>query len=115
MSWIHLDDVVGLALHALGDDSIQGPMNAVGPRPVTNADFTRTLGRVLHRPTFFPVPVPALRLAFGEMSEVLIASQRVVPTVAEQSGYVFRYADLGSALEAVLRSDRSESARTRSS
>ena len=102
MPWIHLDDVVGILLHASRDGRIRGAMHAVGPRPVTNADFTRALGQVVHRPAFLAVPKIALRLAFGEMGQILTDSQRVLPTVAEQTGYAFKYPDLGDALKAVL-------------
>jgi len=102
MPWIHLDDVIGILLHASQDARIQGAINAVGPRPVTNADFTRALGKAVHRPTFLTVPRTALRLAFGEMGQILTDSQRVLPKVAEQTGYAFQHADLGGALTAVL-------------
>jgi hypothetical protein len=102
MPWIHLDDEVGILLHAMKDARIHGAINAVGPRPVTNAELTRTLGHALHRPTFLPVPETALRMAFGEMSEILTASQRVLPKEAERTGYAFKHADLAGALTAVL-------------
>ena len=102
MPWIHLDDVAGILLHASQDARIQGAINAVGPQAVTNVDFTRALGKAVHRPAFFAVPRAVLRLAFGEMGGILTDSQRVVPKVAEQTGYAFKYADLGGALKAVL-------------
>jgi uncharacterized protein (TIGR01777 family) len=102
MSWVHIDDVVGIFVHASRNDQIRGAINAVGPKPVTNAEFSSELGRALHRPTFLAVPQAALRLAFGEMSEVLTASQRVRPRVAERTGYRFKYPELGGALDAVL-------------
>jgi hypothetical protein len=102
MPWIHLDDVIGILLHASQDVRIQGAINAVGPRPVTNADFTRALGKAVHRPTFLTVPRTALRLAFGEMGHILTDSQRVLPQVAEQTGYAFQHVDLGGALKAAL-------------
>ena len=98
MPWIHLDDLVGLLLHAAANDGVHGAMNAVSPQPVTNRDFTRALARAVHRPTLLPVPGFALRLLLGEMSEVLTASARVLPTLAERTGYRFRYPDLESAL-----------------
>jgi hypothetical protein len=98
MPWIHLDDLVGLLLHAAAKDEVRGAMNAVGPAPVTNREFTRTLGSVLKRPAIFPVPNFALRLAFGEMASVLLGSQRVAPRVAEKTGYQFRYTSLEKAL-----------------
>jgi uncharacterized protein len=102
MPWIHLDDVIGILLHASQDPRIQGAINAVGPRPVTNAEFTPSLARALHRPAFLTVPKLALRLAFGEMGEILTDSQRVSPKVTEQTGYAFQHADLDSALKAAL-------------
>jgi NAD dependent epimerase/dehydratase family enzyme len=106
MPWIHIDDVVGVFLHASGSTAVAGPINAVSPHPVTNADFTRSLGRAVHRPTFLPVPKAALRVAFGEMSEILIASQRVFPRVAERTGYAFEHADLDAAFSAVMAAPR---------
>ncbi len=102
MPWIHLDDLIGMLLHAVEKNEISGAMNAVGPAPVTNREFTRTLASVLERPAIFPVPAPALRLAFGELASVLLGSQRVVPRVAEKTGYHFLFPDLVSALRAAL-------------
>ncbi len=102
MPWVHRDDVVGLALHAAATASLSGAVNAVSPNPVTNAEFTRTLGRVLRRPAFLPAPAFALRLALGEFAEVLLASTRAVPRTAEQSGYRFRHPDLEQALRSIL-------------
>jgi hypothetical protein len=102
MPWVHLNDVVGILLHASQDMRIQGAINAVGPQLITNADFTRALGRAMHRPAFLTVPRAALRLAFGEMGEILTDSQRVFPKVAEQTGYAFEHANLSSALKAAL-------------
>jgi uncharacterized protein (TIGR01777 family) len=102
MPWIHLDDEVGMLIHASQDARIRGAINAVGPRPVTNAELTRALGHAMHRPAFLAVPKTALRLAFGEMSQILTASQRVLPKEAERTGYAFEHADLAGALAAVL-------------
>lgn len=102
MPWIHLDDLVGLILYAINTPGLHGAMNAVAPSPVTNRDFTAILAGVLHRPAIFPVPAFGLRLAVGEFAEILLASQRVVPRVAEQSGYTFRYGELKPALEAIM-------------
>lgn len=100
--WIHIDDVVGIMIHASQDERVRGPINAVAPTPATNAAFTRALGQALHRPAVLSVPRTALRLMFGEMSQVLTASQHVLPSVAERTGYAFKHPDLGPALEAVL-------------
>ena len=100
MPWVHVDDVVGLMLHAADHESVRGPMNAVSPNPVTNREFTRELGAVLHRPTIFPAPALGLRLMLGEFADILLASQRVMPRVALETGYHFHYADLEEALRA---------------
>jgi uncharacterized protein (TIGR01777 family) len=102
MPWIHVDDVAGLYLHAAATPAVTGAINAVAPAPVTNREFTRILAGVLRRPAIFPVPAFALKLAFGEMAGILLASQRVVPRVAEQTGYTFRYPTLETALRAIL-------------
>ena len=103
MSWISLDDVIGAIRHALATDSLRGPVNAVAPTPVTNAEFTRTVGRVLGRPTLMPLPAFAARLALGEMAdELLLTSQRVLPARLEASGYAFRYPALEDAIRAAL-------------
>lgn len=102
MSWIHLDDLVALFVHALHDESFPAIANGVAPNPVTNAVFTTELGRVLGRPTLVPVPAFALRLALGEMGSVVTASQRVVPTCAVASGFAFRWPELGPALHDLL-------------
>lgn len=102
-SWITLDDVIGAIHHAVLTESLHGPVNVVAPQPVTNREFTKTLGRVLNRPTIFPMPAFAARLALGEMAdELLLASQRVRPTQLEQSAYVFRHPQLEPALRALL-------------
>lgn len=102
MPWIHIDDEIGLLLHAMNEPRLRGAVNAVGPHPVTNATFTRSLAQVLRRPAIFPVPKLALRVALGEMSQLLTASQRVMPSQAEQTGYHFLYPELEGALRAEL-------------
>ena len=103
MPWIHLDDLVGLFLHAAKTAGINGPMNAVGPAPVTNAEFTRVLGSVLRRPTIFPMPPFMLKVVFGEAASILLGSQRAVPKVAEATGYSFRYKKIEAALQAAMK------------
>jgi uncharacterized protein len=104
-SWIHIADVVGAILHALETESVSGPVNVVAPAPVTNAEFTKVLASVLHRPAVFPMPAFAARLAFGEMAEaLLLASQRVEPAKLLASKYSFQYAQLDMALSDILRS-----------
>jgi len=104
MSWIAAEDLVEAFLHTLTRDEVCGAVNAVGPGPVRNADFARTLGRVLHRPASIPVPAFALRLAFGEMAdEAILASARVVPGVLQATGFTFKYPTLEPALIHLLR------------
>jgi len=100
--WVHIDDLVGIILHAIKTDDMHGPVNAVAPNPVTNADFTRALGRALRRPALIPVPVMGLKLLFGEMAQILVASQRVSPKVASAHGYSFKFADIDPALAAAI-------------
>lgn len=107
MSWISLDDVVGGIKYALlnqtGGEGLKGPVNFVAPNPVTNAEFTETLGNVLSRPTLFPIPAFGVRLLFGEMADaLLLSSQRVEPARLGDSGYQFSYSNLESALRAAL-------------
>ena len=103
MSWVALDDVVGAIHHALITDGLQGPVNATAPQPVTNREFTKTLGRVLGRPTLFPLPSFAARLALGEMAdELLLASACVEPTQLLKTGYQFRFPELEGALRHLL-------------
>jgi uncharacterized protein (TIGR01777 family) len=103
MPWIHIDDLVGIILHSCQNDSVSGPVNGTAPNPVTNFEFTKTLGRVLKRPTVFPMPRFMLRLALGEFGDVLLTSQRAVPEAAQKSGYEFQYPDLEGALRAILK------------
>jgi uncharacterized protein len=99
-SWISLADEVGAIRHVLDTDGIAGPVNLTGPEPVTNREFTKTLGRVLHRPVVLPpVPRVALRLALGEFADVgVVAGQRVLPRVLQQTGYPFRHETVEQAL-----------------
>lgn len=98
MSWIHRRDLVDLIEHVMTDTSIAGPVNATAPEPVRNATFTRVLAREAHRPAILHVPALALRTLMGEMSDLLLASQRVVPARALKSGFKFRYPTLTEAL-----------------
>ena len=99
-SWISLADEVGAIRHVLGADGVAGPVNLTGPEPVTNREFTTTLGRVLHRPVVLPpVPRVALRLAIGEFADVgVVAGQRVLPRVLQETGYRFRHETVEQAL-----------------
>lgn len=103
-SWVSLDDVIAAIHHALVTESVVGPMNVVSPRAVTNHEFTKTLGRVLSRPTIFPLPAFAARLVLGEMAdELLLASARIEPARLLTTGYNFRHTELEKALRELLR------------
>jgi len=102
MPWIHIDDLAGLYVHASDTALIRGGMNAVAPHPVRNSEFTKALGRQLHRPAFMPAPYLGLRLLFGEFADVLFASQRVIPQVAIDTGFVFQYPEIAEALKEIL-------------
>ena len=103
MSWIAMDDVLGAIYHVLLIPNLQGPVNAVAPTPVTNRELTKTLGRVLCRPTLFPAPAGILRLVLGELAdEALLASARVTPARLQATGYSFRYPTLEGAFRHLL-------------
>lgn len=102
MSWIALDDIVGLYVAALDNARYAGPVNATGPDPVTNAEFSKALGHALHRPAVAPVPKAAVRLLFGEMSQIVTGGQNVLPARALALGYEFRHPELDGALAAAL-------------
>ncbi|MGA3166647.1 MAG: TIGR01777 family oxidoreductase [Terriglobia bacterium] len=103
LSWVALDDVLGAVRHALGTDALRGPVNVVAPHPVTNLEFTKTLGSVLGRPTILPLPAFAARLAFGEMADnLLLASTRLEPSRLLATGFRFRFPQLEAALRHVL-------------
>jgi len=104
MSWIHLDDVVGLVLWALDDHTVWGTINATAPNPVTNREFSKALGRALHRPAVFPVPKLAVAALRGrELADAVAGGQRVLPRRALDLGYGFRHPDLDEALRSALR------------
>jgi len=105
LSWVALEDEVAGILHVMSTPDLRGPVNVTSPRPVTNAEFTATLARVLKRPAFMPVPTPALHALFGKemTAEMLLGGQRVLPTVLEASGFSFTHPDLERALRTMLR------------
>jgi uncharacterized protein (TIGR01777 family) len=103
MSFIHRDDLLRLLEFGLANEGIPEILNGTAPKPVTNLDFTRILGRVLSRPAVFPVPRLGLKAVFGEMAEVLLESTRAVPAAAQEAGFSFEYSDLDSALRGILK------------
>jgi uncharacterized protein (TIGR01777 family) len=104
MSWIHLDDWVGMTIWTIENPAVSGPVNAAAPQPVTNAEFSRALGRALHRPSWAPVPGFVLNVVFGEMAtDCLILGQRVVPARAIEMGYQFKFGHIDEALADAVR------------
>jgi uncharacterized protein (TIGR01777 family) len=102
ISWIHTDDLVGIVTASIEDERWQGAVNATAPDPQRNSDFSKALGRALHRPSLLPVPGTALRLLYGEMAEIVTTGARVLPARALMLGYEFRYPQLSTALNAAL-------------
>lgn len=102
MSWVHIEDYVGMVLRLLEDEQLSGPFNMTAPKPVTNAEFTRTLAHALHRPAFFVAPGMVLKLTMGERATLLLEGQRVLPVKLTAAGYRFKFSDLDGALKAVL-------------
>ena len=102
MSWIHIDDLVALIAFLMKESTVRGVFNATSPFPVTNREFTEALADAVHRPAILPVPAFALRLIFGEMSEVLLGSQRAVPDAAQRAGFVFQHPDIFAALAQIV-------------
>ena len=102
MSWVHRDDVLALIEYLMVNQVLSGAFNATAPHPVSNEQFTQQLARQLHRPAFLPVPALVLKLMLGEMSELLLGGQRVIPAKTQQSGFEFRFKRLGEALADVL-------------
>jgi uncharacterized protein len=102
MPWIHIDDLIEMFVFAL-DRTVSGPLNGAAPQPVRNAQFTAALARTIHRPAIFPVPRFALKLMFGEMAEIVFASQRMFPKVAEAAGFQFKFVALEAALADLLK------------
>ncbi len=102
-SWVTLDDVVGAMIHAIETNTLEGPVNVVAPDAPTNVEFTKALGRVLNRPTIFPLPAPAARLMLGEVAdELLLPSARVEPARLKETGYDYRHPELEGAFRHLL-------------
>ena len=103
MSWVALDDLLGILLFAVQNDAVEGPLNAVSPNPVTNREWTEALGKVLGRPTLFPLPETVAKALFGEMAEeTLLSSCRALPGALEKKGFVFRHPELFQALKEMI-------------
>ena len=103
MSWIHIRDLIGIILYCIEHDGIQGPVNGTAPSPVTNQQFTKALGKVLNRPTIFPMPAAAIKLLMGQMGEeLLLAGKKILPKKIQDAGYPFLYEDLEEALADVV-------------
>lgn len=102
MSWIHIDDLIRLIDHCVDHDELEGAVNATAPQPVSNNEFSQQLAKTLGKPLRFPVPAFALKLIFGEMSTLLLDGQRVLPQVAIQSGFAYRYPVIGLALKQLV-------------
>ncbi|HKL53936.1 MAG TPA: TIGR01777 family oxidoreductase [Wenzhouxiangellaceae bacterium] len=102
MPWIHREDMVRVLIFLLERDELSGPFNASAPNPVTNAEFTQALANALHRPAVLPAPAIALKLAFGEMSRLLLTGAKMLPKRLEEAGFEFRYAELKEALAEIL-------------
>ena len=103
MSWIHIRDLIGIILYCIEHDGIQGPVNGTAPSPVTNQVFTKALGRVLNRPTIFPMPAAAIKLLMGQMGEeLLLAGKKILPRKIQDAGYEFLFEDLEEALADVV-------------
>jgi uncharacterized protein (TIGR01777 family) len=106
VSWIHRADLIGLIQWAIHSPDLSGPVNAVAPGPVTMEAFCSTLGKVLHRPSWIPVPGLALRLVLGELGTLMTTGQRVGPVKAQAGGYTFRYPALEPALRAIVTKEK---------
>ena len=102
LPWIHLEDEVGLLLAALDNTGFSGPVNGAAPEPATNREFSRALGRALHRPAIAPIPAFALRILYGDMAQIVVNGVRMVPGRADELGYTFRHPDLDEALGSTL-------------
>jgi len=101
-SWVHREDVVGLALHALQNEAVSGPVNATAPNPLRQKEFAKVLGKVLHRPAILPTPAFAIKMVLGGFASELLSSKRVLPKKAGETGYSFQYPDLEGALRREL-------------
>lgn len=104
-SWIHIEDIMGLYLFVLENNNLLGPVNGTSPNPVPNRVFAKTLGEVINRPSIIPIPAFALRIAVGEFANNLITGQRVMPVKAINAGFEFRFPELKTALEDLVKNN----------
>jgi uncharacterized protein len=102
MPWIHVADIAGLVFHAIRQSGLRGPLNAAGPVPIRNQEFTKAMSEVLKRPAFFPVPAFVLKTLLQEESALILNSQRVIPEIALKTGYQFKHPDIRSALRNIF-------------
>jgi NAD dependent epimerase/dehydratase family enzyme len=103
MSWIHLDDLIGIILYCIDNENLKGAINGTSPNPVTNQIFTKTLGSVLKRPTIFPMPTVVVKLLMGKMGEeLLLKGKKILPVKVSEAGYQFQYEKLEEALLSVV-------------
>ncbi len=102
VSWVHIDDVVGMILRGIDDDTVRGPVNVAAPNAVTNAELSKAIGAALGRPSFMPVPEFALRLRFGEGADPLVTGQRAIPAKMQELGFAFSYTDVRAAVAQAL-------------
>jgi uncharacterized protein (TIGR01777 family) len=106
MAWIHVDDVIGMYLAAIDDERWSGPVNATAPKPVSNREFSKALGRAIHRPAIVPVPGFALKVLYGGMSKLVLEGQNAIPRRATELGYDFKHPELDEALRSALTTTR---------
>lgn len=102
LSWVHIEDLVNIYHYAINEDKIKGPVNATSPNPVTMKEFCQVLGKVMHKPSWFRVPSFILKLVFGEMADVLLSSQKVIPSKLINSNFRFQFPSLSDALKEII-------------
>ncbi|MGV3771481.1 MAG: DUF1731 domain-containing protein, partial [Verrucomicrobiales bacterium] len=110
ISWIHMEDLLGVILFVLENENLSGVLNTVAPHPVQNVHFTKAFGKAVRRPTIFPAPAPLLKLAFGQVAnDVLLASQRTMPTRLQELGYKHKHPNIDGALQELFSQTRAKS------
>jgi len=104
LSWVHMQDLINMFLHFMGDDALSGPFNNTSPHPVTNRQFAKTIGKVLHRPVWLRMPGWAMHLLYGELAHLYVTGQKVIPNRHQQSGFDYQYPHIESALREAMQS-----------